>query len=48
MLQAELDMLADLAEHEGVSVSEWIRNAIRREHVLTFAVKKARRSKRQR
>lgn len=43
MLEIELDMLAALAEQEGVSVSEWIRNTIRREHVLTFTAKKPKR-----
>ena len=37
MLESEAEMLAELAEHEGVSISEWVRNVIRREHVLLGA-----------
>jgi len=37
MLDSELKQLDDLAEHEGITVSEWVRNVIRREHLLTFA-----------
>ncbi len=36
MLPAEHSMLHELAEHEGISISEWIRNQVRREHALTF------------
>jgi len=39
MLETETAMLAELAEHDGVSVSEWIRNVVRREHALTFGAK---------
>lgn len=34
MLESEATMLAELAAHEGVSISEWVRNIVRREHVL--------------
>src|SRR5262245_60187571 len=39
MLDAEVTMLAELAELEGVSQSEWVRNVIRREHTLMFREK---------
>jgi hypothetical protein len=42
MLDTELTMLDELAEREGVSVSEWIRNVIRREHLVAFSSKPAR------
>lgn len=34
--EAEMDMVQALADLEGISVSEWVRNTIRREHTLTF------------
>ena len=37
LLDAETAMLASLAEREGLSVSEWIRNTIRVQHALAFA-----------
>ncbi len=36
LLETETAMLAELAAAEHVSVSEWIRNVIRREHTLAF------------
>jgi predicted HicB family RNase H-like nuclease len=39
MLESEAAMLADLATHEGVSISEWVRNIIRREHALTLGTR---------
>lgn len=36
MLESETTMLADLAAREGVSISEWIRNLVRREHAIAF------------
>lgn len=36
LLETETAMLAELAAAEHVSVSEWIRNVIRREHALAF------------
>lgn len=39
MLDAETQMVSDLAERECVTVSEWIRNIIRREHLLAFGAK---------
>jgi hypothetical protein len=35
MLDAEVEMLTELAELEGVSVSEWIRNIVRVQHAIT-------------
>lgn len=43
MLEAEVGMLAELADRDGVSVSEWIRNTIRKEHVLAFSAKPSKR-----
>src|SRR5262245_56408978 len=40
MLDAETEMLANLAEHEGVSVSEWIRNVVRTQYTLAFGSSK--------
>jgi hypothetical protein len=37
MLEAEMTMLSELAERDGVSVSEWVRNVVRREHSLAGA-----------
>ena len=34
---AEMEMLSELAQRESVSMSEWIRNCIRREHALVGA-----------
>ena len=34
--KAEMDMVQALADLEGISVSEWVRNTIRREHTLAF------------
>ena len=31
-----MDMVHALADLEGLSVSEWVRNMIRREHTLAF------------
>ena len=45
VLDAELEMLGELAEHEGVTASEWIRNVIRREHVVAFGARPAKRPK---
>lgn len=42
MLDEELKMLGELADREGVSASEWFRNTIRREHLLTFRSAKPR------
>jgi len=36
LLDVESQMLAQLADREGVSVSEWIRNIIRAEHAAAF------------
>ena len=36
MLDVETQMVSDLAEREQVTVSEWVRNIIRREHALAF------------
>jgi hypothetical protein len=44
VLDAEMQMLGELAHREGVSMSEWIRNSIRKEHALLGA-KAAKRSK---
>ena len=44
VLDAEMEMLGELAQREGVSMSEWIRNCVRREHALLGA-KAAKRSK---
>lgn len=42
-----MSMVQALADLEGLSVSEWVRNTIRREHVLAFdAWPKKRRPKR--
>lgn len=46
LLEAETDMVNALAEREGLSVSEWIRTVIRREHALAFAASKPRKPKR--
>lgn len=48
LLETETAMLAELATGEHVTVSEWIRNVIRREHALAFraAPKRARSRKR--
>lgn len=45
MLEAELTMVAELADKDGVSVSEWIRNVIRREHLLAFGAQPKRKTK---
>ena len=45
MLDSELLMLSELAEHEGVSSSEWIRNTIRREHAIVFSERRAKRKR---
>lgn len=37
MLEAETTMLAELADADGVSVSEWVRNTIRVQHALRFS-----------
>ena len=34
--EAEVEMLSELAELEGMSVSEWIRTIIRQKHTLAF------------
>jgi hypothetical protein len=39
LLEAEMAMLSELAERDGVTVSEWIRNVIRRDHLLAFSTK---------
>lgn len=36
LLEAETQMLQELAERDGVTVSEWIRNIIRSQHLLAF------------
>jgi hypothetical protein len=46
LLEAETAMLSELAEQEGVSVSEWIRNIIRVQHALSRARPPAKRPKR--
>lgn len=43
MLDAETDMLARLADREGLSVSEWIRNTIRVQYALAFGQRSAKR-----
>jgi predicted HicB family RNase H-like nuclease len=43
MLDTEMEMLGELAQRERVSMSEWIRNCIRREHAMLGA--RAKRSK---
>lgn len=42
MLESEMEMLNALAEREGVSVSEWIRIIVRREHALASQEKPSR------
>lgn len=37
MLETEVAMLVALAEREGVSQSEWVRNMVRREYALMTA-----------
>ncbi len=44
VLDAEMEMLGELAQRASVSMSEWIRNCIRREHALLGA-KAAKRTK---
>jgi hypothetical protein len=39
LLEAEVEMLGELAETEGVSQSEWIRNVIRAQHAVLQASK---------
>ena len=39
MMESELQMLSELAERENVSVSEWLRNTIRKEHLLAFGAR---------
>ena len=34
--ETEMDMVQALADLEGLSVSEWVRNMVRREHTLAF------------
>jgi hypothetical protein len=38
-----MDMVQALADLEGLSVSEWVRNTIRREHILAFDTRPAKR-----
>lgn len=45
VLDAEMEMLGELAQQEGVSMSEWIRNCVRREHALLKGAKAAKRAK---
>jgi uncharacterized protein (DUF1778 family) len=40
LVQAEADMLAALAEREGMSVSDWVRTTIRVEHAIVFKKRK--------
>jgi hypothetical protein len=46
LLETERQMLNELAEKEGVTVSEWIRNVIRREHLLAESAKPSAKPKR--
>jgi hypothetical protein len=48
VLEAELEMLSELAELEGVNASEWIRNTIRREHAVAFRGRPSKRPKQKR
>ena len=41
--EAEMDMVQALADLEGLSVSEWVRNMIRYEHALTFGTRRGKR-----
>jgi hypothetical protein len=45
MLDAETAMVVEFAEREGVTVSEWLRNVIRREHLLAFGATPRRKPK---
>ena len=45
LLESEAAMLTELAEREGVSQSEWIRNVIRVQHALSQAAKPSKRTK---
>jgi hypothetical protein len=38
-----MDMVQALADLEGLSVSEWVRNMIRYEHALTFGTRRGKR-----
>jgi hypothetical protein len=41
--ETEMDMVQALADLEGLSVSEWVRNMIRYEHALTFGTQRGKR-----
>lgn len=36
LTEAEVTMLGELARHEGLNVSDWVRTTIRVEHARTF------------
>jgi predicted DNA binding CopG/RHH family protein len=44
MSDRELVMIRELAEHEGLSVSDWLRQALRRAHAEAFGAPKPKRS----
>lgn len=46
LLETETAMLAELATTEHVTVSEWIRNVIRREHTIAFRSAASKRTRR--
>ena len=41
--EAEMAMVQKLADREGLGVSEWVRNLIRREHTLATAARRRKR-----
>ncbi len=41
--EAEMAMVQRLADQEEISISEWIRNVIRREHTLATAARRRKR-----
>ena len=43
--EAEMDMVQAVADDEGLSVSEWVRNIIRREHTLLLAARRRKRAR---
>jgi hypothetical protein len=48
MLDAETEMLSQLAVRDGVSVSEWVRNTVRTQHAVAFSDSGKRPAKRKR
>jgi hypothetical protein len=42
--EAEMQMLQELADAEGVGMSDYVRNLVRTEHALTFGRKRAKKS----